>query len=126
MTEEEKKKILYKCAIGTSIEVVTGKWSISILLQLRDRTMRFGELQRSMDISQKMLTQQLKELEQNGIIIRKVYAEVPLRVEYSMSEYGQTLLPILEALYEWGVKHYVRTKKGGESVSAFLERFMSA
>jgi DNA-binding HxlR family transcriptional regulator len=76
----------------------------TILLHLRDRTVRFGELQRVVLVSQKVLTQQLKELEHDGIIRRQVYAEVPPRVEYSLSAFGQSLLPVLDALYDWGVR----------------------
>ena len=82
---------------------------------LRDQTLRFGELQRQVGISQKVLTQQLKELEKDGIVRRQVYAEVPPRVEYSLSAYGQTLQPVLEALYTWGTAHYVRSQAADEA-----------
>ncbi|MGI4863979.1 MAG: winged helix-turn-helix transcriptional regulator [Janthinobacterium lividum] len=109
MSKNNSNKV-YACAIAASVDMVGGKWKTSILLNLRDRTMRFGELQRSVDVSQKVLTQQLKELERDGIVRRQVYAEVPPRVEYSLSAYGQTLQPVLEALYDWGVAHYVRSQ----------------
>ncbi len=109
MIEENLKKV-YSCAIAASVDIVGGKWKTSILLHLRDRTMRFGELQRGVDISQKVLTQQLKELEKDGIVRRQVYAEVPPRVEYSLSAYGQTLQPVLDALYTWGRQHYMRSQ----------------
>jgi DNA-binding HxlR family transcriptional regulator len=106
--ENNKLKKVYTCAIAATVDRVGGKWKTSILLHLKDRTMRFGELQRAVAVSQKVLTQQLKELEHDGIIRRQVYAEVPPRVEYSLSSYGQTLQPVLEALYNWGVMHYTR------------------
>jgi DNA-binding HxlR family transcriptional regulator len=107
MTDTNLKKI-YACAIASSVNMVGGKWKTSILLHLRDQTLRFGALQRLVDCSQKVLTQQLKELEQDGIVRRQVYAEVPPRVEYSLSTYGQTLQPVLDALYTWGLAHYLR------------------
>jgi DNA-binding HxlR family transcriptional regulator len=90
--------------------MVGGKWKTSILLHLRDQTLRFGSLQRLVGCSQKVLTQQLKELEHDGIVQRQVYAEVPPRVEYSLSEYGRTLQPVLDALYAWGREHYLRAQ----------------
>ena len=107
---ENKSKKVYTCAIVASVELVGGKWKTSILLHLKDRTLRFGELQRGVGISQKVLTQQLKELEHDGLVRRKVYAEVPPRVEYSLSAYGRTLQPVLEALHTWGQTHCARTQ----------------
>jgi DNA-binding HxlR family transcriptional regulator len=106
--EPPVSKKIWSCAIGASVAMVGGKWKTSILLHLRDRTMRFGELQRAVGVSQKVLTQQLKELEKDGIIQRQVYAEVPPRVEYRLSDYGRTLQPVLDALYAWGAMHYTR------------------
>ncbi|TGE23420.1 winged helix-turn-helix transcriptional regulator [Hymenobacter metallicola] len=106
--EENNLKKVYNCAVAATVDMVGGKWKTSILLHLKDRTMRFGELQRAVEVSQKVLTQQLKELEHDGIVRRQVYAEVPPRVEYSLSTYGQTLQPILDALYAWGLTHYTR------------------
>ena len=107
--DENKLKKVYACAIAASVDMVGGKWKTSILLHLRDQTLRFGELQHRVGSSQKVLTQQLKELEKDGIVRRQVYAEVPPRVEYSLSTYGQTLQPVLDALYTWGVAHYARS-----------------
>lgn len=112
MQENNVKKV-YSCAVAASVDLVGGKWKTSILLHLRDRTLRFGELQRAVAISQKVLTQHLKELESDGIVRRQVYAEVPLRVEYSLSDYGQTLQPVLDALYAWGRAHYLRSQAAG-------------
>ena len=106
--ENNKLKKVSSCAIAASVAMVGGKWKTSILLHLNDRTLRFGELQRAVVVSQKVLAQQLKELERDGIVLRQVYAEVPPRVEYSLSPYGQTLQPVLDALYAWGAVHHTR------------------
>lgn len=116
--KEDKVKKVYTCAIAATVDMVGGKWKTNILLHLKDRTMRFGELQRAVAVSQKVLTQQLKELELDGIVYRQVYAEVPPRVEYSLSPYGQTLQPVLEALYSWGLRHYMRADPACQAGSA--------
>lgn len=85
-----------------------------ILWHLHDQTMRFGELAKSIDgITQKMLTQQLREMETDGLIERIVYPVVPPKVEYKITSYGKTLEPVLKLLDEWGVKHLVQTQAGG-------------
>lgn len=119
MNEETLKKV-YSCAIAATVDMVGGKWKTTILLHLKDRTMRFNELQRAVAVSQKVLTQQLKELERDGIVRRQVYAEVPPRVEYSLSPYGQTLQPVLEALYAWGLRHYTRTDSENQAACQAL------
>jgi len=89
--------------IGVTLRVIGGKWKPLILWHVHEGTVRFGELMRKMPgITQKMLTQQLRELEKDKLVTRKVYAEVPPRVEYTLSEYGQTLWPLLNAMAEWG------------------------
>ncbi|AXX85842.1 winged helix-turn-helix transcriptional regulator [Malaciobacter marinus] len=95
-----------KCPVETALDVIDGKWKILILWYLRRDTKRFNELQKQMPkITQKMLSQKLKELELDGIINRVVYPEVPPKVEYSLSDYGKSLKPILKQLYFWGEKH---------------------
>ena len=94
------------CAVTTTLSVIGGKWKPVILNCLRDTTLRFGELMRMIPgITQKMLTQQLRELEADGIVHREVYAEVPPRVEYSITGYGSSLFPILDAMESWGNTH---------------------
>lgn len=94
------------CPVEASLEVIGGKWKGAILHHLLIETMRFNELRRVMpEITQRMLTKQLRELEGNKLILRKVYPEVPPKVEYSMTEYGQTLTPVIEALHAWGKQH---------------------
>ena len=86
-----------------TLNVLGGKWKPVILHMLLSGTMRFSDLKRNIPpVSQKMLTQQLRELEADGIVRRKVYPEVPPRVEYSLSARGETLRPILDSLYAWG------------------------
>lgn len=97
----------YKCSFGCSIEAaleaIGGKWKGVILFHLKEDKKRFNELKRLLpEVTQRMLTKQLRELESDGIVHRLVYAEVPPKVEYSLTEFGQTLLPILDALQIWG------------------------
>jgi DNA-binding HxlR family transcriptional regulator len=91
------------CPVVTAIEVIGGKWTIIILYQLRGKTLRFGEIKKAIPkITQKMLTQQLRELEANKLVTRKVYAEVPPRVEYSPTALAEKLNPALDLLCKWG------------------------
>jgi DNA-binding HxlR family transcriptional regulator len=95
------------CRVDDALGILVGKWKPIILLHLlKNGTQRFSELKRSMPgITQKMLTNQLRELEDEDIIQRVVYPQVPPKVEYSITEYGRSLEPILEAMHEWGTKH---------------------
>lgn len=91
------------CAVEAAISLIDGKWKCVILYHLQDGTIRFNELRRRLpSITQRMLTNQLRELEADGLIGRRVYAEVPPKVEYSLSERGRSLAPILDALKSWG------------------------
>jgi DNA-binding HxlR family transcriptional regulator len=97
------KDELPACPVATTINMIGNKWKLLILRDLRSGTKRFGELRKSLDgISQKVLTDNLRALEADGIVDRKIYAEVPPRVEYSFTELGKTLLPIVEAMDKWG------------------------
>ncbi len=99
------------CSVTTTIGLIGGKWKILILWQLRNRIRRFGELQRLIPLAnKKMLTQQLRELERDGLINRKVYAEVPPKVEYSLTETGKSLQPVIDQIGNWGME-YVEKKK---------------
>ena len=106
----------YDCAEGCSVEaalsVIGGKWKGTILYRLhRDGVLRFNEIRRILPaVSQRTLTAQLRALEADGIIERTVYAEVPPRVEYRLSAYGQTLAPVLLALKAWGDGHKARSE----------------
>lgn len=93
----------YRCSIELTLKLIGGKWKVLILWYLGEKNMRFGELKRALpQITQKMLTKQLRELEEDGIVNRFVHHQVPPKVEYSLSEIGKSLLPILSILSEWG------------------------
>ncbi len=94
---------LDQCPVVSAIDVIGGKWTIIILYQLRGKTLRFGELKKIIPkITQKMLTHQLRDLEANGLVTRKVYAEIPPRVEYTPTDLANRLNPALDLLCEWG------------------------
>lgn len=94
------------CPVEASLEVIGGKWKGVILYHLLSETIRFNELRRLMpEITQRMLTKQLRELEAANLISRKVYPEVPPKVEYSMTDYGMTLAPVINSLQVWGANH---------------------
>jgi len=94
----------YRCPVEVTIDIVGGKWKCLILWHLHEGTMRFKELERLVPgVSQKMLTQQLKEMEKDGLLTKKVYPEVPPRVEYSLTERGHSLFPILELMHKWAL-----------------------
>ncbi len=95
-----------ECPIMTTIAMISDKWKVVILCKLRGGTMRFNELMRALKgVSQRVLTQQLRELEYDGLITRTIYAEVPPRVEYSLSELGHSLVPVLDQLEVWARSH---------------------
>lgn len=105
-----------KTPIGVTLNVTGGKWKLLILWHLRNSTKRFSTLMKEMEgITQKMLTQELRELEKDNLIVRKVYPQIPPKVEYSLSEYGQTLDPVLETMYKWGEKH-IELKKNNSNI----------
>lgn len=93
----------YNNPVELSLDIIGGKYKMPILWRLKDKVWRYGELRKSLGkITHKMLTQQLRELESDGLISRKVYAEVPPKVEYSISELGQSTIPVIESLRAWG------------------------
>lgn len=97
------------CPVKATMDIIGGKWKPIILYYLKGGIKRFGELQRLIPhITKKMLTQQLRELEKDEIIVRKIYHQVPPKVEYSLSKYGRTLKPVLELLATWGDQHRLR------------------
>ncbi|WP_085521484.1 winged helix-turn-helix transcriptional regulator [Tuberibacillus sp. Marseille-P3662] len=106
-------KVPEDCRVENALGILVGKWKPIILLHLlQEGTKRFSELKRSMPgITQRMLTKQLRELEDEDIIERVVYPQVPPKVEYSISEYGRSLEPILEAMHEWGTKHMLHKQE---------------
>lgn len=104
--ETDFQENIVKCPVETALDALAGKWKILILWYLRSETKRFSELQKLLPrTTQKMLIQKLRELEEDGIVHREVYPVVPPKVEYSLTEYGQTLKPILKQMYLWGEIH---------------------
>jgi len=96
----------YCCPVGAAIDEIGGKWKPLILWALKDGKLRFNEINKTIPaITQRMLTKQLRELEKDGLVNRKVYAEVPPKVEYSLTEKGKSVIPILEALCKWGEEY---------------------
>ncbi len=109
MASEIRNNKHYQCPVEATLEVIGGKWKPIILWQLRTEKLRFSGLQQSMQgISPKMLTKQLRELEEDGLILRMAYPEIPPRVEYSLTEFGKTVLPVLDALCKWGNEYLGR------------------
>ncbi|WP_054705035.1 helix-turn-helix domain-containing protein [Bacillus sp. JCM 19041] len=104
------KIIPKQCRVDQALGILIGKWKPLILLHLlANGTTRFGALQRAIpEITPKVLTKQLRELEDEEIIVRIVYSEIPPKVEYSISAYGKTLEPVLSAMHEWGEAHAER------------------
>ncbi|MGI9451239.1 MAG: winged helix-turn-helix transcriptional regulator [Geminicoccaceae bacterium] len=101
------------CPVEAALELIGGKWKGVALYHLMERTIRFNELKRQMhSVTQRMLTKQLRELEADGLVKRKVYPVVPPKVEYSLTEKGQSLRPIIMALREWGEKNALPARKG--------------
>lgn len=99
----EKTKELPACPVETTLTLIGNKWKVLIIRDLLQGTKRFGELKKSIgSVSQKALTSQLRAMEEDGLIHREVYAEVPPRVEYSLTELGWSLKPILDAMVNWG------------------------
>ena len=98
-----------ECPVTATLKVIGGKWKLTLLWYLQEGKLRYSELQRMIGgITPKMLAQQLRELEHDGIILRTVHPVVPPKVEYSLTPYGKTLQPIIESLDEWGEKHLKR------------------
>ena len=103
MNENKAKPELPACPVETTLTLIGDKWKVLILRDLIPGTKRFGELKKSVgNVSQKVLTAQLRAMEDSGLVHREVYAEVPPRVEYSLTELGKSLKPILDSLQLWG------------------------
>ena len=101
--EKATKKELPACPVETTLTLIGDKWKVLILRDLMPGTKRFGELKKSVgNVSQKVLTVQLRAMEESGLVHREVYAEVPPRVEYSLTELGKSLKPILDSMWTWG------------------------
>ena len=104
MTRKQRHETYYDCPIEGALDLIGGKWKGSLLYRLSERTRRFNELLRLFPkLGQRQLANQLRELEADGLVHREVYAEVPPKVEYSLTERGRSLLPVLTALRTWGM-----------------------
>ena len=103
LTESTAKQELPACPVETTLTLISDKWKVLILRDLMNGTLRFGELKKSIGhVTQKVLTAQLRQMEASGLLTRKVYAEVPTRVEYTMTEIVYSLKPVMDALCKWG------------------------
>lgn len=104
LTKDTSRPVSQKdCAVETTVAVIGGKWKPILLFHLLSGVKRFSELQRLVpQASDRMLTRSLRELEQDRLVVREVFAEVPVRVEYSLSPDGETLIPVLNAMSDWG------------------------
>lgn len=99
-------KELPACPVETTLTLISDKWKILIIRDLLPGTKRFGELRRSVgNVSQKVLTAQLRQMEESGLVTRTVYAEVPPRVEYTLTELGYSLKPVIDAMWNWGEEY---------------------
>src|SRR5437763_15262201 len=102
-SQKHRKAFVPHCPAEATLTVIAGRWKVLILWHLFDGTKRFSELRRCLPgVTQKMLTQQLREMERDGIVGRRVYPEVPPRVEYSLTPAGRTLRPVVDAMCKWG------------------------
>ncbi len=124
--KHERYDCNFGCPVEASLEVIGGKWKGVILFHILGGTKRFNELRRLMPaVTQRMLTRQLRELEADQVVERKVYPEVPPRVEYSLTEFGKTLEPILRMLQAWGTQYLdqiTAIRQSGAGVSSATER----
>lgn len=109
------KNIQYQCSMELTLSLIGGKWKSLILWYLGEKTMRFSELRRALpQVTQKMLTQQLRELEEDGLVNRFVYTQVPPKVEYSLTGAGESLMPILSTMCQWGTAFAEQAGPGGK------------
>lgn len=106
ISESKTIKQLPACPVETTLMLIGDKWKVLILRDLMQGTKRFGELKKSVgNVSQKVLTAQLRAMEENGLLTRTVYAQVPPKVEYTLTELGKSLRPILDAMLNWGEQY---------------------
>ena len=103
------KKELPACPVETTLMLISNRWNVLILRDLMEGTKRFGELKKLLgNISQKVLTANLRAMEENGLLIRTVYAQVPPKVEYTLTDTGYSLKPVLDAMVQWGIKYQLQ------------------
>lgn len=112
----------FGCSVEVTLDVISGKWKGVILFHLLKGERRFNELRRLLpDVTQRMLTLQLRELEEDGIVQRKIFQEVPPHVEYSLTEFGRTLEPMLLLMRDWGDEYTAKVKEQRSAAHARLE-----
>lgn len=105
-------KDLPACPVETTAQLIGSKWRLLIMRDLLSGSKRFGELKRSVgSISQKVLTSNLRDMEQRGLVVRRVYPEVPPRVEYSLTETGESLRPVIQAMWNWGESYQEKARR---------------
>lgn len=118
--KNEKKERIFHCPVEATLSVICGKYKPIILYDLIGKTLRFSELRRLIpQATQKMLTQQIRQLEADGLVHREVYPVVPPKTEYSLTPYGETLIPILMVMCDWGNAHFgdqIVTGEGHDSI----------
>jgi DNA-binding HxlR family transcriptional regulator len=107
--------VLPACPVEVTLSLISDRWKVLIIRDLLDGTKRFSELKRSIGkVTQKVLTANLRSMESSGLVSRKVYAQVPPRVEYSLTEMGMSLKPVLDVLVEWGTAYQEKLRKENE------------
>ena len=107
-----ENKLLPACPVEVTLTLISNKWKILIIRDLMEGTKRFGELKKSVtNISQKVLTSNLREMEENGLLTRKIYPEVPPRVEYTLTEIGYSLASLFDEMHKWGEDYKEKMKK---------------
>lgn len=108
-TDDVAEECNFCCSVDVTLSVIGGKWKLLIFTNLWNGVTRFGQLKRAIPrITQTMLTQQLRELERDGIVTRTIYAEIPPRVEYALTDFGRTLEPVISRMHEWGATYIDR------------------
>jgi len=113
--QNTSSKTMPSCPVEITLSLIGDKWKILILRDLLTKTMRFGELKKSIaGISQKVLTGHLRHMEESGLVCREVFAEVPPRVEYSLTDLGKSLKPVLDSMYSWGDAYKSRMFEDGQ------------
>lgn len=122
------KNTEYQCSMELTLDLIGGKWKALILWYLGENTLRFSELRKALPkVTQKMLTQQLRELEESGLVNRFIYTQIPPKVEYSLTEAGKSLLPILATLCQWGLNYISQTEPSAkEHTCKALEQSLSS
>jgi DNA-binding HxlR family transcriptional regulator len=124
-TNSVNRKFLTDCNLTYAVQLMGGRWKLLILMQLNTGTQRYGELKKKIvNITERMLTLQLRELEADGLIARRVYAEVPPRVEYTLTDIGREIVPVCDALHAWGTRH--RSQVAGEISTLSHESLMGS